>query len=111
MASAGNLKEDLVLTLKLDLFIIDSPRGIHRAVNADHRFGIETLIFVYVFNGGFSCGCGSFGSCLLSVRLELFSFNIAVTDSFMVGHDGTTIRFVCRFFSCFCTDLIFCCSH
>ena len=44
MPGARYLEKYLILALELDLFVIDPPRHIHRAIESDHRLGVEAVI-------------------------------------------------------------------
>jgi len=43
MTRTADLKEDAVLSLELDLFIIDTPRQIHRAIHLDEQLMVRQL--------------------------------------------------------------------
>ena len=45
MAGAADLEVDFVLALELDFAVVELAREEHRAINADERVAVETVIF------------------------------------------------------------------
>src|SRR5207253_776830 len=41
MTSAADLKEDAILTLHLNLFVVELPRQVHRAKDLQHQFAAK----------------------------------------------------------------------
>ena len=59
MTSAANLKKDAVLVLHLNLFVVESPRQIHRAKHLQHLVAAELWQFtraLLCWSCRFSCG-------------------------------------------------------
>ena len=46
MAGTANLKEDAVLALHLDFFVVEPPRRVHRAKDLQHLFATEPWLFL-----------------------------------------------------------------
>ena len=54
MACAANLEEDSVLIFELNLFVVNAPRHVHRAIDAEHLLAVETALLAR-FNRGVGC--------------------------------------------------------
>src|ERR1035437_836571 len=118
MTGTRYLEEYLVLTFELDLFVIDPTRHVHRPVNTDKRFLVESVKLIYL-PGPIVSGFGRlFGSHALAglldfcVQIETIGFGC---PSFF-GYDNlpvipgsiTGISFRCSRHFIIPLDMIFC---